>query len=229
MEPTFSAARCTASASVMSIMRGTKPSPNSLCKRSASACLRTEPNTRNPFETSTFVVPQPIPVDTPVTTTSLLFAIAFLLRRSVSIFNMCTVHLRCCMCQGVQCSHALSVENRPPDHPFGRAEAAGARGYPRLVVTQSRGLPRSRAQCNLPLLFRSLSTGSCVSGRSGPANGTGAEEGSRRARAGCRNPRDVICLHQVREGQPSPLRRDDESPRAEARCDPPPKPVDVHS
>src|ERR1700682_2771940 len=64
----------------MSIMRGTKPFPNSLCKRSASACLRTEPNTRNPFETSTFVVPQPIPVETPVTTTSLLFAIALLLR-----------------------------------------------------------------------------------------------------------------------------------------------------
>jgi hypothetical protein len=31
-----------------------------------------------PFEIRTFVVPQPIPVDTPVTTTSLLFAIAFL-------------------------------------------------------------------------------------------------------------------------------------------------------
>src|ERR1700719_5271978 len=71
----------------MSIMRGTKPSRNSLCKRSASACLRTEPNTRNPFEISTFVVPQPIPVDTPVTTTSLLFAIAFLLR-------WITVHLQ---------------------------------------------------------------------------------------------------------------------------------------
>jgi hypothetical protein len=41
--------------------------------------LRTEPNTRNPFETSTFAVPQPIPVETPVTTTSLVFAIAFLL------------------------------------------------------------------------------------------------------------------------------------------------------
>src|ERR1700691_982166 len=65
----------------MSIMRGTKPLPNSLCRRSASACLRTEPNTRNPFETSTFVAPQPIPVETPVTTTSLLFAIVFLLRR----------------------------------------------------------------------------------------------------------------------------------------------------
>src|ERR1700683_3424602 len=69
-----------ASASVMSIMRGTNPLPNSPCKRSASACLRTEPNTRNPFETSTFVVPQPIPVETPVTTTSLLFGIQFLLR-----------------------------------------------------------------------------------------------------------------------------------------------------
>src|ERR1700689_3042707 len=79
MGPTFRAACCTASASGMSIMRGRKPLPNSLCKRSASACLRTEPNTRNPFETSTFVVPQPIPVETPVTTTSLLVAIAFLL------------------------------------------------------------------------------------------------------------------------------------------------------
>src|SRR3984893_15993226 len=65
----------------MSIMRGTNPIPHSRCKRSASACLRTEPNTRNPFETSTFVVPQPIPVETPVTTTSLLFAIAFHLGR----------------------------------------------------------------------------------------------------------------------------------------------------
>src|ERR1700728_2433522 len=63
----------------MSIVRGTKPSPNSFCSRSASACLRTEPNTRNPLETRTFVVPQPIPVDTPVTTTSLLPTIAFLL------------------------------------------------------------------------------------------------------------------------------------------------------
>src|ERR1700692_122927 len=87
MEPTFWAASCTASASVMSITRGTKAFPNSFCKRSASACLRTEPNTRNPFETSTFVVPQPIPVETPVTTTSLLFAIAFLLR-------WITVHLQ---------------------------------------------------------------------------------------------------------------------------------------
>ena len=144
------------------------------------------------------------------------------------IFNMFTVHLRRYMCQGVQYSHALSVENRPPNHPFGRDEAAGARRYPRLVVTQSGGLSRSRAQCNLPLLFRSLSTGSCASRRSCPATGIGAEEGGRRARAGCHNPRDVICLHKVRKGQPSPLRRDDESPRAGARCGLPPKPLDVH-
>src|SRR6202050_1906836 len=71
----------------MSIVRGTKPLPNHFCRRSAAACLRTEPNTRNPFETSTFVVPQPIPVETPVTTTSLLFEIAFLLR-------WITVHLQ---------------------------------------------------------------------------------------------------------------------------------------
>src|SRR5580698_7905864 len=199
MEPTFWAVSCTASASVMSMMRGTKPSPNSFCKRSASACLRTEPNTRNPFETSTFVVPQPIPLDTPVTTTLLLIVIAFLLRCSLYIFNVCTVHLRCSMCQGVQYSHALSVENRPPDHPFGRGKAANALGYPRLVVTQSRGLPRSRAQCNLPLLFRSRGTRSCAGRRSGPANGIGAEKGSRRARAGYCNPRDVGCLYQLRK------------------------------
>src|ERR1700728_1201021 len=68
----------------MSMTRGTKPSPSSLGKRSASACLRTEPNTRNPFETSTLVVPQPIPVETPVTTTSLLFAVALILRAAVA-------------------------------------------------------------------------------------------------------------------------------------------------
>ena len=46
-------------------------------------------------------------------------------------------------------SHALSLENRPPDHPFRRGEGSGAQGYPRLVVTESRGLPRPRTQCNL--------------------------------------------------------------------------------
>src|ERR1700722_18196319 len=101
MEPTFWAALCTASASVMSIMRGTKPLPNSFCKRSPSACLRTEPNTRKPFEIRTFVVPQPIPVDTPVTTTPLLFAaIELLLRWTPSTFIIYTVHLRCYICQG---------------------------------------------------------------------------------------------------------------------------------
>src|SRR2546425_3793460 len=87
----------------MSIMRGTKPLPNSLCKRTASACLRTEPNTRNPFETSTFVVPQPIPVETPVTTTSLLFAIAFL----TFLFKMSTVNL-----QDVYCIRSLLQTTR---------------------------------------------------------------------------------------------------------------------
>src|SRR5580700_11514946 len=117
-------------------------------------------------------------------------------------------------------SHALSVENRPPDHPFGRGEGSGARGYPRLVVTESRGLPRPGAQCNLPLFLRSLSTGSCASKRSCPATGTCAEEGSQRVRTRYHNPRDVICLHKGRKGQPSPLRGDDESPRAGARCQP---------
>src|ERR1700728_4814842 len=120
MDPTFWAARCTASASVMSIMRGTKPLPNSLCKRSASACLRTEPNTRNPFETSTFVVPQPIPEETPVTTTSLLllFAFAFLLRRSLFIFNVDSVHLGQRHVKVYSVLYAVPVENRPSNHPY---------------------------------------------------------------------------------------------------------------
>src|ERR1700686_888334 len=104
MEPTFWAASCTASASVISIMRGTKSLPNSICKRSASACLRTEPNTRNPFEISTFVVPQPIPVETPVTTTSLLFAIAFPLR-------WITVHLQYLQWAGAHLSDNVRVRH----------------------------------------------------------------------------------------------------------------------
>ncbi len=47
-------------------------------------------------------------------------------------------------------------------------------------------------------------------------------------RTGYRNSQDVICLPQVRKGQSSPLRGDDESPRARARCDLPPKSLDVH-
>src|ERR1700733_1834337 len=106
----------------MSIMRGTKSPPNSLCKRSASACLRTEPNTRNPFETSTFVVPQPIPVETPVTTTSLLlFPIAFLLECFMHRFGVAhgksrpdSIHLPVC-CE-VVCSlpHANDLSTPMP-------------------------------------------------------------------------------------------------------------------
>src|SRR5260370_27464088 len=141
---------------------------------------------------------------------------------------MFTVHLTLTRVKVYSVSHVLSVENRPPDHPFGRGEGSGAQGYPRLVVTESRGLPRPRSQCNLPLLFRSLSTGSCASKRNCPATGTSAEEGSRRVRTGDHNSRDVICLHKVRKGQPSPLRGDDESPRAGARYDLPRKPLDIH-
>jgi tetracycline repressor-like protein len=68
----------------------------------------------------------------------------------------------------------------------------------------------------------------CAGKRSGPAAGTGAEKGSRRVRTVYCNPQDVICLHQIRKGQPSSLRGDDESPCAGARCDLPPKPLGVH-
>src|SRR5260370_13138935 len=100
---------------------------------------------------------------------------------------MFTVHLTLTRVKVYSVSHALSVENRPPDHPFGRGEGSEARGNPRLVVTESRGLPPPRAHCNLPLLFRSRSTGSCASKRSCPPTGTGAEEGSRRVRTGYHN------------------------------------------
>src|SRR5471032_357816 len=99
----------------MSIMRGTKPLPNSLCKRSASACLRTEPNTRNPFETRTFVLPQPIPVDTPVTTTSLLFAIACLPSGSLLICNRASLHLLCYRCQC--CGQDFGYPRADPGEP----------------------------------------------------------------------------------------------------------------
>src|ERR1700689_4167031 len=103
----------------MSIMRGTKPSPNSFCRRSASTCLRTVPNTRNPFETSTFVVPQPIPVETPVTTTSLPFAIALLLKVYSVHLSQHSVHLDHWGVKVYSVLHAVSFENRPSDDPFG--------------------------------------------------------------------------------------------------------------
>jgi len=46
-----------------------KFAPNSRFKRSASASLRTLPNTRNPRSSRSFAVAQPIPVDAPVMTT----------------------------------------------------------------------------------------------------------------------------------------------------------------
>src|SRR5215831_14534668 len=67
--PTRAAADPTASSSVTSKTIGTKALPNSAESRSASAFLRTLPNTRKPRAIRTLVVPQPIPVDVPVTTT----------------------------------------------------------------------------------------------------------------------------------------------------------------
>src|SRR5262245_29342466 len=53
----------------MSNCSGVKALPNSADNRSASCTFRTLPKTWTPFCTRTFVVPQPIPVETPVTTT----------------------------------------------------------------------------------------------------------------------------------------------------------------
>ncbi len=67
--PTSAAPRATAASSVTSNIRGEKRSPSSACSRSASACLRTLPKTRKPFAVITLAIPQPMPVETPVTTT----------------------------------------------------------------------------------------------------------------------------------------------------------------
>ena len=66
---TSRAAASTAASSVTSNNSGVKPAPNSAFNRSASACLRTLPNTRNPRPSSNFAVAQPMPVDAPVMTT----------------------------------------------------------------------------------------------------------------------------------------------------------------
>src|ERR1700690_1315582 len=52
----------------MSKISGTYISPNSWRSRSPSAAWRTLPNTRQPCPISTLLIPQPIPVETPVTT-----------------------------------------------------------------------------------------------------------------------------------------------------------------
>jgi len=66
---TSAAAVLTATSSVTSKRSGTKRSPNSLDRRSASDVFRTLPKTRNPRSMRTLVVPQPMPVDVPVITT----------------------------------------------------------------------------------------------------------------------------------------------------------------
>src|SRR6202795_2137189 len=59
----------TAASSVTSKRSGVKVGPNSCDSRSASACLRTLPKTREPLAIRTLTQPQPMPVDAPVTTT----------------------------------------------------------------------------------------------------------------------------------------------------------------
>jgi hypothetical protein len=67
--PTRAAAKPTASSSVTSKTSGTNAGPNSAASRSASAFLRTLPKTRKPRAIKTLAVPQPMPVEVPVTTT----------------------------------------------------------------------------------------------------------------------------------------------------------------
>src|SRR5271166_4602239 len=69
---TSCAAAATAASSVTSNRSGEKESPNSRSSRSASSFFRTLPKTRKPAWVSTFAQPQPMPVETPVTTTDFM-------------------------------------------------------------------------------------------------------------------------------------------------------------
>ena len=69
---TSRAAASTAASSVTSKISGVKFAPNSLLRRSASACLRTLPNTRKPRSSNILALAQPMPVDAPVMTTDLM-------------------------------------------------------------------------------------------------------------------------------------------------------------
>ena len=62
----------TAVPSVTSKISGVKFAPNSFDSRSASHCLRTPPKTWNPLPINTLTLPQPMPVDAPVTTTDFI-------------------------------------------------------------------------------------------------------------------------------------------------------------
>src|SRR5258708_3101841 len=67
------AAALTADSSVTSNTSGRKLAASSAFTRSASACLRTLPNTRKPCPISTFAAAWPMPVDVPVMTTDRMF------------------------------------------------------------------------------------------------------------------------------------------------------------
>src|ERR1051325_10336711 len=79
-----SAPRFTAAVSVTSKISGVKLAPNSFFSRSASASLRTEPNTLKPFLIRTLAQPQPMPVEAPVTTTDFMAMPLGKLRRDYS-------------------------------------------------------------------------------------------------------------------------------------------------
>src|SRR5690606_34819431 len=69
---TSAALDATAASSVTSNSSGSNSVPNSARRRSASACLRTEPNTVQPASSRTRVMPWPMPVETPVMTAHFL-------------------------------------------------------------------------------------------------------------------------------------------------------------
>src|SRR5271166_6205624 len=75
---TFSAASFIEDSLVTSTTNGVNVDPNSDFKRSASVRVRTVPKISNPLRTRTSAMPQPMPVDVPVTTIGLVI-IFFLL------------------------------------------------------------------------------------------------------------------------------------------------------
>src|SRR5215469_12851727 len=96
-----------------------------------------------------------MPVDTPVTTTSLAFAMS-----SPSIPKMVTEHLHSVHCtsysssgQDVHCPHAFPFQNRPKCRTLSRLGGVVARRHPRFVPSEYCGDSRRCAERPLSLLL----------------------------------------------------------------------------
>src|SRR6187399_1948726 len=114
-----------AAGSVTSKISGVKVSPNSCDRRSASACLRTLPNTWKPLAVSTLTQPQPMPVEAPVTTTDRRAAIGLRSGDDRRVGAAAPFGPRAVIDRRFRCAGEIE---RQSDHAGGDAGAA-ARGH----------------------------------------------------------------------------------------------------